>query len=129
MNKNIKNLFLLLIIFVLSLTSCGDNTTSYSQNSNDITPVDPKDDAKANSTHYLKFIENGSEVLSLVVLENETYEDLLPYFPTLNNQNGYLTYWDGDYSHTSYTKEDPFKVYDSNNLIIEIYSYSEKIDN
>lgn len=78
-------------------------------------------------THYLKFIENNSEVLRLVVLEGETYDDLLPYFPTLTQEEGYIKYWDGDYTYTDYSKENQFKVWDSSDLIIDIYAYSRKI--
>ena len=34
---------------------------------------------KEEETHYLKFIENGVEILRIVVIKGETYEDLLPY--------------------------------------------------
>ena len=74
-------------------------------------------------THYLKFMENNAEVLRMVVLENETYDDLLPYFPTLTEEPGCIKYWSGDYTYTNYSKENQFKVYDVNDLIIEIYSY------
>lgn len=79
-------------------------------------------------THYLKFIENNSEILRMVVLKTDTYETLLPYFPTLTEEEGYIKYWDGNYQYTTYTHENQFKVYDEDDLIIDIYAYSKKID-
>lgn len=99
------------------LTSCGNsdkktNTVEIKNNVSD--------------THYLKFIENNSEVLRLVVLEGETYEDLLPYFPTLTEEPGFIKYWDGDYTYTSYSHENQFKVWSSSDLVVDIYAYSKK---
>lgn len=113
---------LLLTIAVLGipgfLTSCGkeEGPTETVEIKNDIS-----------NTHYLKFIENNSEVLRLVVIEGETYEDLLPYFPTLTQEPGYVKYWDGDYNYTNYSHDNQFKVWDSSDLIIDIYAYSRKI--
>lgn len=78
-------------------------------------------------THYLSFQENNVEFLSLVVLKGETYDDLLPYFPTLTAEPGFVKYWDGDYNYTDYSKDNQFKVYDEKDLIIEIYAYSKKV--
>ena len=100
------------------LTGCEDNSKKTDS-------IEIKNDVS--DTHYLKFIENNSEVLRLVVLEGETYEDLLPYFPTLSEEPDYVKYWDGDYTYTSYSHENQFKVWDSNDLIIDLYSYSKKI--
>ena len=79
------------------------------------------------STHYLKFFESNTEILRLVVLEGETYEDLLPYFPTLTEEPGYIKYWDGDYTYTAYSHENQFKVWDAENLQISIYAYAIRV--
>ena len=104
--------------FSALLTGCSDggNTSSTIDIKNDVSDL-----------HYLKFVENNSEILRLVVLEGETYEDLLPYFPTLTEEAGYIKYWDGDYTYTSYSHENQFKVWDSSDLVIDVYSYSRKI--
>ena len=110
----------LIFCSVFALASCGGNNT----------PEDKSEDVEIvkndTDTHYLKFMENNAEVLRLVVLENETYEDLLPYFPTLTVEEGFIKYWDGDYKYTSYTSDNQFVVYSSTDLVIEIYSYMKK---
>lgn len=111
---------LLMFCCVFGLASCGGNNTP-SDKSEDVEIVQNDTD-----THYLKFMENNAEVLRIVVLKNETYEDLLPYFPTLTQEEGYIKYWDGDYKYTSYTSENQFVVYSSTDLVIEIYSYMKK---
>ena len=117
--KKIKiiGLLFMMLCFMLCLISCG-NTDDKSK---DIEII--KEDKK---THYIKFIENQVEVLRIVVLENETYEDLLPYFPTLTEEDGYIKYWDGDYSYTTYDHNNQFQVYNDDIAIIEIYSYKIK---
>lgn len=120
--KNNKNLlFLTLALFsTFALGSCGGKTDKTFDSDIEIKQDEP-------STHYLKFMENNAEVLRMVVLENETYEDLFPYFPTLTEEPGYIKYWDGDYRYTSYSKDNQFKVYDADDLIVEIYAYSKRI--
>ena len=121
--KKLKNiaLFSLMFCFMFGLVACGSNTDS--GKSDDIEIVQ-----KDEETHYLKFMENNAEVLRIVVLKNETYEDLLPYFPTLTEEEGYIKYWDGDYIYTSYSHDNQFQVYKSDVSIIEIYAYMKKIN-
>lgn len=122
--KKIKGitLFSLLLCFILCLTACGEEKE----------PIKEKEEIEIiqndEKTHYLKFMENNAEVLRIVVLENETYEDLLPYFPTLTEEDGFIKYWDGDYTYTSYTHENQFKVYNKDDSVIEVYAYMKKID-
>lgn len=122
--KKIKGitLFSLLLCFILCLTACGEEKE----------PIKEKEEIEIiqndEKTHYLKFMENNAEVLRIVVLENETYEDLLPYFPTLTEEDGFIKYWDGDYTYTSYTHENQFKVYNKDDAVIEVYAYMKKID-
>ncbi len=115
-----KALFSLMFCFMFGLAACGSNDVS-SEKSDDIEIVQNDEE-----THYLKFMENNAEVLRIVVLENETYEDLLPYFPTLTEEEGYIKYWDGDYTYTSYSHENQFQVYKLDDSIIEIYAYMKK---
>lgn len=105
-------------LFILILTGCTDSSTD----ANDVSI-----ELEADKTHYLKFIENNVEILRIVVIEGETYEDLLPFFPTLSNEEGYIKYWDGDYEHTQYSKDNQFSVYSEDQLVIEIYSQLKKI--
>lgn len=120
--KKLKNFAFIYIMFcfMFGLVSCKSNTDS-SEKNDDIEIVQ-----KDEETHYLKFMENNVEVLRIVVLENETYEDLLPYFPTLTEEEGYIKYWDGDYKYTSYTHDNQFQVYKSDDSIVEIYAYIMK---
>ena len=90
---------------------------------NDVTIDNDEDDV-----HYLVFFENDAEILRLAVRKGETYENLRPFFPTLDKKDGYVCWWDGDYTYTSYTKENQFKVYDEENMIIEIHSFSKKVN-
>lgn len=103
------------------LSSCNSSDGS-SQKSDDINIVESD-----NETHFLRFMENNAEIARLVVLENETYNDLLPYFPTLTEEPGYIKYWDGDYTYTDYSMDNPFKIYDSSTLVIDIYAYMKKM--
>lgn len=119
--KKMKNIaiFSLMLCSMFSLAGCNDSKQSLEDiqiNQND------------SETHYLKFMENNAEILRLVVLKDETYDDLLPYFPTLTEEPGYIKYWDGDYMYTDYSKENQFKIYDDKDFIIEIYAYAKKID-
>ena len=116
--KKFKIIALLSFSFclVFQLTGCGDE-----EKSEDIAIEQSKQ-----STHYLRFMENNNEILRMVVLKGETYDDLLPYFPTLTDEPGYIKYWDGDYTYTNYSLENQFKVYDDKDLVIEIYAYSKK---
>ena len=102
------------------VSSCNSSGGS-SQKSDDISIVESD-----NETHFLRFMENNAEIARLVVLENETYNDLLPYFPTLTEEPGYVKYWDGDYTFTDYSFTNQFKVYDSSTLVIDIYAYMKK---
>lgn len=106
--------------FISFLIGCEKNVNSSKSDNIEIVKND-------SDTHYLRFMENNAEILRLVVLENETYEDLLPYFPTLTQESGYIKFWDGDYTFTSYSKENQFQIYSSTNLIVDIYSYIMKI--
>lgn len=115
--KNISLVFCSMFILI----ACGKNDVSL-ENEKDIEIV-----LNDSDTHYIKFMENNAEVLRIVVLEGETYEDLKPYFPTLTAEEGYIKYWDGDYKYTEYTVENQFSVWSSSNYIIEIYSYIRKI--
>lgn len=119
--KMFKTLTILSLAFcsAFALSACGG--TENTEKTEDV-EINQND----SGTHYLKFMENNAEVLRMVVLENETYDDLLPYFPTLTEEPGYIKYWDGDYTYTNYSKDNQFKVYDVNDLIIEIYAYSKK---
>ena len=113
----------LLLASMLSfgISSCKSEDSS-SPKSEDINIVE-----KDNETHFLRFMENNAEIMRLVVLKDETYSDLQPYFPTLTQEEGWIKYWDGDYTYTDYSAENQFKVYDTSNLIIDIYSYMKKI--
>lgn len=119
--KTFKTLTILSLAFcsAFALSACGG--TENTEKTEDV-EINQND----SGTHYLKFMENNAEVLRMVILENETYDDLLPYFPTLTEEPGYIKYWDGDYTYTDYSKDNQFKVYDVNDLIIEIYAYSKK---
>ena len=108
--------------FMFGLVAFGSDTDSGGKK-DDIEIVQ-----KDEEVHYLKFMENNAEVLRIVVLKNETYEDLLPYFPTLTEEEGYIKYWDGDYIYTSYSHDNQFQVYKSDVSIIEIYAYMKKIN-
>ena len=121
--KKLRNIALFSLMFCITfgLVACGSDTDS---GKNDDIEIVQKDE----ETHYLKFMENNAEVLRIVVLKNETYEDLLPYFPTLTEEEGYIKYWDGDYIYTSYTHDNQFQVYKSDIPIIEIYAYMKKIN-
>ena len=90
---------------------------------NEVSIDDDEDDL-----HYLVFIENDAEILRLAVRKDETYENLLPFFPTLDKKDGYICWWDGDYTYTKYTKDNQFKVYDKDVDIIEIHSFSKKVN-
>ena len=122
--KKLRNiaLFSLMFCFMFGLVACGTDTDS-GEKKDDIEIVQ-----KDEEVHYLKFMENNAEVLRIVVLKNETYEDLLPYFPTLTEEEGYIKYWDGDYVYTSYSHDNQFQVYKSDVSIIEIYAYMKKIN-
>ena len=76
--------------------------------------------------HYLKFVEDGSEVMRLLVLQGETYNDLMPYFPTLTEKPGFIRWWEGDYRYTDYSEDNQLKVWDDNNLVITINSYERR---
>ena len=102
------------------VSSCNSSGGS-SQKSDDINIVESN-----NETHFLRFMENNAEIARLVVLENETYNDLLPYFPTLDEEPGYIKYWDGNYTYTDYSMENQFKIYDSSTFVIDIYAYMKK---
>lgn len=119
--KLIPALLLLASILSFGTSSCKSEDIS-SPKSEDINIVE-----KDNETHFLRFMENNAEIMRLVVLENETYSDLQPYFPTLTQEEEWIKYWDGDYTYTDYSAENQFKVYDASNLIIDIYSYMKKI--
>ena len=122
--KKLKNIALFSLMFCITfgLVACESDTDSGGKK-DDIEIVQ-----KDEEVHYLKFMENNAEVLRIVVLKNETYEDLLPYFPTLTEEEGYIKYWDGDYIYTSYTHDNQFQVYKSDIPIIEIYAYMKKIN-
>jgi len=105
---------------LFSMTSCGDDGEAVDK---DLEVEIVKDDAE---THYLKFIEGSTEILRIVVLEGETYSDLCPYFPTLDEEEGFIKYWDGDFNYTDYSLENQFTVYSETNLIIDIYSYLQR---
>ena len=113
------------VLFALCMSfgavACDDKGDNSNNSASDIENIQ-----KNEETHYLKFIENGVEILRIVVIKGETYEDLLPYFPTLTQEEGFIKYWDGDYRYTDYTSDNQFKVYDENDLEIEINSYAEK---
>ena len=115
-------LFSLVFCFIFCLTACSEPEK----------PIDKSEDIEIipneTETHYLRFMENNAEILRIVVLENETYEDLLPYFPTLTEEEGYIKYWDGDYTYTNYTHENQFQVYKENDAVIEIYAYTKKLN-
>ncbi len=121
--KKIKFIPVLVLVSFLSfgISSCKSEENS-TPKSDDINIVE-----KDNDTHFLRFMENNAEIMRLVVLEKETYSDLQPYFPTLTQEDGWIKYWDGDYTYTDYSVDNQFKVYDSSNLIIDIYSYTKKI--
>ena len=120
MKKNRIITLLLTFCCIFGFVACGENDVEQNE---DIEIAE-----KDSNTHYLRFMENNAEILRLVVLKDETYEDLLPYFPTLTQEKGYIKYWDGDYNYTSYTRENQFVVYKSDDKIIEIYSYMKKIN-
>ena len=116
----LNKLFLLSALMMcapVALTGCGEDAgpTNVVEIKNNVDGV-----------HYLKFIENNSEILKLVVLDGETYEDLLPYFPTLTAESGFIKYWDGDYTYTSYSHDNQFTVWDPARLTIDIYAYSRR---
>lgn len=120
--RTIKLFTVLLSAFCLfGMNSCADDE-QYSENNQEIEIVKSEEDI-----HYLKFIENNVEILRIVVLENETYEDIRPFFPTLTEEEGYIKYWDGDYEYTDYSIDNQFVVYSQTNFIIEIYAYMKKI--
>ena len=70
----IKSYISLAFILFISgaLVGCNNETVDTGEKSEDI-QVEDKD----SETHYLKFIENNAEILRIVVLENETYEDYI----------------------------------------------------
>lgn len=119
--KMFKTFTILSLAFcsAVGLSACGG--TENAEKAEDI-EINKEDSV----THYLKFIEQGAEILRMVVLENETYDDLLPYFPILTEVPGYIKYWEGDYTYTNYSKDNQFKVYDVDDLIIEIYDHIKK---
>lgn len=147
-------LFLLVLCVSVCFTACAERGDSTATHKKDIEIVAPdygdqiggkdnnqgddhrivdKDDeddkkGKGKEIHYLRFLENNNVILSIVVLENETYEDLLPYFPTLTEEEGYIKYWDGDYTYTDYTHENQFQVYNADDTVIDIYAYMIKAE-
>ena len=74
--KKTKIISALLFASLLSfgLSACGSSNDS-NPKSDDINIVETDGE-----THFLRFMENNAEIMNLVVLENETYNDLLPYF-------------------------------------------------
>lgn len=112
---------------LLSFALCSTFVTiSCNNGESNESKVDVQINKNEKDTHYLKFIENNVELLSLVVIKEDTYDSLLPYFPTFTEVTGYVKYWDGDYNFTDYSKENQFKIYDDKNMIIEIYAYIKK---
>ncbi len=111
---------LLATLLSFGVSACGSNDSPI-QESNDIHIIEKDDE-----THFLRFMENNAEILRMVVLENETYDELLPYFPTLTEEPGYIKYWDGDYTYTDYSFENQFNVYSSSTMSIDIYAYMKK---
>ena len=44
--------------------------------------------------HYLVFKIDEIEVAKILVVETDTYESLLPYFPTIPEKEGKESYWE-----------------------------------
>lgn len=120
--KKVEFVFASVLALSLSfgVSSCNSSDDS-SQKTDDIGIIE-----NDNETHFLRFMENNAEIMRLVVLENETYNDLMPYFPTLTEEPGYIKYWDGDYVYTDYSIDNQFKIYDSSTLVVDIYAYMKK---
>lgn len=49
---------------------------------------------------------DGKEVARMLVVSTDMYEDLEPYFPTIEEKDGYICYWDDN--------------------VVEVYSPSQK---
>lgn len=109
--KRIFALILLLCILTMTFVACKSSV---------------KIDDKKTGTHYLVFIVDDTEILKMVVLKGETYEDLCPYFPTVPHKEGYIGYWDGDYNYTEYSSDNQFVVWDSKEKEIVIYSHYDE---
>lgn len=128
--KRILIIFAIICCCLFSLTACkscfGDKSPNDTDKDKDIEVIVPDDNPKKDETHYLKFIEDNVEILSIVVLKGDTYESLKPYFPILNEREGYVKYWDGDYQYTEYSPKKQFVVWSDTEKVIEIYSYTRK---
>lgn len=127
--KRILTIFALICCCLFSLTACKcskDKIPDDNDKDKDIEIIVPDDNPKKDETHYLKFIDDGVEILKIVVLKSDTYESLKPYFPTLNEKEGYIRHWDGDYRYTKYTPENPFVIWSDTEKVIVIYSYTRK---
>lgn len=111
---------ILATLFSFYLTACHPDTSARKPDDIKIVQEDDK-------THFLRFRENNAEVLRIVVLENETYNDLLPYFPTLDQEEGWIKWWDGDYTYTDYSIDHQFEVYNSSMQLIDICAYRRKV--
>ena len=102
--KRIVALLLLILCCAAILVACGDKGAK---------PIEVSQDDK--STHYLVFKQNGNEILRLVVLEGETYEDLRPFFPTLTEDDQYRCFWPENAT-----------VWDAKEKVLEINAVYEK---
>lgn len=112
---------LLLTTFIpFGLFACKKNDDQ-SPKSEDITIKTEED-----GIHFLRFKENDAEIMKMVVLEGETYDDLYPYFPILTEDDNFIKYWDGDYNYTDYSKDNQYKVYDPSNSTIDINAIFRK---
>ena len=46
------------------------------------------------NAHYLIFVQEGAELEKMLVLPTDTYASLLPYFPLINEKEGYTASWE-----------------------------------
>lgn len=130
-------IFVLIAVMVLSicftLAACGkdnnpqDNlpdapsTEDPRTNNNNDTPEPVVNNEDFENAHYLVFMESGKteqdakEILRLLVVEGDTYEDLEPFFPMVPNKTVSGVEYSGKWK---ISKDDP--VYDQNNKEIKV---------
>ena len=72
--------FLLLAVLCISMASCDEG-------------VQIKDEEKKEE-HYLVFYVENLEIAKMYVTEDDTYESLKPYFPTIPEKDGFTGAWE-----------------------------------